>query len=125
MQSIRRRIFRRCFVLRCYGSAFRLPCGHAIRPGRNRGGASIRQIVEKLAYEYKHVKVYQKVPTTEKRISLIFEGAADEATMMALADLVKARRVKTVFFLPGSVASDNPELAKYIADAGVTLGSYG
>lgn len=125
-QSIRRRILPAllCFALLTGALS---GCRAAMQYAREETAeeASIRQIVEKLPYESNHVKVYQKVPTTEKRISLIFEGAADEATMMALADLVKARRVKTVFFLPGSVASDNPELAKYIADAGVTLGSYG
>lgn len=86
---------------------------------------NVQQIVQKLPQTSEQVKVYSKVPVTDKRISLVFEGAADEATMMALADLIKARRVKTVFFLPGSIASENPALAKYIADAGVTLGSYG
>lgn len=71
------------------------------------------------------VPVYGRVTAFDRSISLIFDGYSDEATMMALADLLKEQKVETVFFVSGEKAMEHPAVIQYIADAGIPIGNYG
>lgn len=61
----------------------------------------------------------------EKAISLVFEGISDEETMMRLADKVQEYGIDTVLFIPASKVEQQPDLIKYLIDAGVEIGNYG
>jgi peptidoglycan/xylan/chitin deacetylase (PgdA/CDA1 family) len=92
---------------------------------KEREDAAAERILEALPEAKEPARVIERTDADEKEVSLIFEGFADEATMLALADIVRETGAETVFFLPGRDVSENPGVAKYMADAGIAIGNYG
>lgn len=62
--------------------------------------------------------VFDVVHTSEKYLSLTFNGMADEATMAELLDELDAHRIKASFFLPGMRVAEEPHIAQEIVARG-------
>lgn len=73
----------------------------------------------------KPVEIYNDFVVYKKQISMIFEGFADEKTMMELADYISENDIKTTMFISGEDIINHPDVIKYIADRGIAIGNYG
>lgn len=82
------------------------------------------QIAE-LAETIDPATIYEKSNLYDKAVSVVFEGFADEETMMRLADLLEENDIDSVMFLPGVEIETRPDLSKYIIQRGIEIGNYG
>lgn len=84
---------------------------------------AVSEILKRLP-DAPQMPIYKEVLSSSRKISIVFEGYSDEATMMALADLLAEKAIDTVIFIPGNRAMEHPEVIQYIADAGIDIGNY-
>lgn len=64
-------------------------------------------------------KAIPYVYTTQKALSLTFNGMGDEETMGKLLDELDKYHIKATFFLPGIRVAEEPEIAKEIVARGM------
>ena len=65
------------------------------------------------------------VETSELVVSLVFEGAADDAVMDSIFTALHKQDVDGIFFIDGTTAYERPELLKKIAEEEYTIGNAG
>ena len=86
---------------------------------------SVDALVGALGTGVTPVPVYEKVYTAERLVSIVAEGFAEEETIRALTDQLKAEGLPAVFFLSYVDVSDYPDAAKHIVSSGLEIGNYG
>lgn len=75
-------------------------------------------VVEIDRYEGEASEVISSVYTTEKQLSLTFNGMANEETMHVLLDELDKYGIKAAFFLPGMRVAEEPDIAREIVARG-------
>ena len=65
------------------------------------------------------------VETSELVVSIVFEGATDDAVMDSIFSALHKQDVDGIFFIDGTTAYERPELLKQIAEAEYTIGNAG
>lgn len=63
-------------------------------------------------------EVILSVPTTNRELTLTFNGMADEKTMKLLLDELDLYEIKATFFLPGIRVAEEPAIAKEVLSRG-------
>ena len=85
---------------------------------------AVIDIQNELTPETESIPIYQEIFSFKKAITLVFEGYTNDIEMMELADVIEETGVNATFFIPGAKAMENPDVIKYIADAGIEIGNY-
>ncbi len=71
-------------------------------------------------------KVYDQISTTEKVVSIVFEGhTEDMTTLRGLVDVLDRYDVPAVFFLSATATTDCPDGVTVVRDSGYDIGNYG
>lgn len=68
--------------------------------------------------------VFDSIYTSEKHLSLTFNGMADQATMSELLDELDIHQIKATFFLSGMRVAEEPDIALEILARGHDIESY-
>lgn len=96
--------------------------------GLTGGNHPIEKGIE-IVYTEEMSKVISDIYTTDKVLSLTFNGMADLSTMKELLQKLDEHRIRATFFLPGIRVAEEPDIAEMIVEAGHeiqnnTLGDY-
>ncbi|GAA0361740.1 polysaccharide deacetylase family protein [Bacillus horti] len=80
--------------------------------------SEIDQEKEIIRYEGEMSRAVSYVYTGDKKLSLTFNGLADDETMAKLLDELDKYQLKATFFLPGMRVAEEPDLAREILNRG-------
>ena len=86
---------------------------------------SVEEVIATLNKGVEPAKLYKKVYSQQRVVSIVLEGFTSEENMRTLADAVAQKNIPVIFFLSYVDVSDYPDTAKYIASKGCELGNYG
>ncbi len=82
--------------------------------GQKQGGAYMQTTAE----------IHKEMPAEAKKIALTFDDGPNEKYTLPLLEGLRERGVKATFFLLGQEVTENPEIAKRIAQDGHMIGNH-
>ncbi len=97
-------------------------CAPAAVSSQNSDDAQVEKILAN--HDGSSADTISGVMTLQKKVSIVFLGATDEAIMQRLVDLLNRYSAKATFFLPGINVSENPQIAQNIKEKSYGLGNY-